>query len=370
MAKKKTKTGMAKKPTLARPTKGKKLTAQEALVSQAFDVGKKIKKRKKGTKKKIHIMGFLQHGLNSHATGMWRNTQDKINWHFSRPPYWQHMGRTMERGFFDGMFIADELAPYSNVGGKSDECVKWAVQCPVHAPETIVPIITTATKHLGVGLTLSTAFVHPYGMVRHLSSLDHLSGGRLAWNVVSSYSKSEWDAYGADMMMRYDRYARMGGLEAAGLGRHAILAGPHVAHRIMAFCVRANPQDHAIAMEQCHDGAFDGCRPSVGRLAEHLPHDRPAAVLEFATAFVGHDLLPGREGLLLGRGHSRRQHGENQRTSDQSILTKHRVSSRLCSQRTNLLNDGPRGSIADRRVFSASQNEEGRTISHAIAKLL
>jgi len=72
-----------------------------------------------------------------------------------------------------------------------------------------VPIITTATKHLGVGVTLSTAFEHPYSMVRRLSSLDHLSYGRVAWNIVSSYSKSEWDAYGADMTMRYDRYARM-----------------------------------------------------------------------------------------------------------------------------------------------------------------
>lgn len=163
----------------------------------------------KKVKKKAHMLGFIQHGINSHATGMWRHVKDKVNWDWRRPPYWQHMGQTMERGFFDAMFIADELAPYNNVDGKSDECVKWAVQCPVHEPSTIVPIITTATKHLGVGVTLSTAFEHPYSMVRRLSSLDHLSYGRVAWNIVSSYSKSEWDAYGADMTMRYDRYARM-----------------------------------------------------------------------------------------------------------------------------------------------------------------
>jgi long-chain alkane monooxygenase len=46
-------------------------------------------------------------------------------------------------------------------------------------------------------------------MVRRLSSLDHLSGGRVAWNVVSSYSKSEWDAYGQEMTFRADRYERM-----------------------------------------------------------------------------------------------------------------------------------------------------------------
>jgi FMN-dependent oxidoreductase (nitrilotriacetate monooxygenase family) len=161
------------------------------------------------SKKKAHFLGFVQHGVNSHATGMWRHPKDKINWDWTRPPYWQHLARTMERGLFDAMFIADELAPYNNYEGSSDATVKYAVQCPVHEPSTIVPIITTATTHLGVGVTLSTAFEHPYSMVRRLSSLDHLSGGRVAWNIVSSYSKSEWDAYGVEMTQRTGRYERM-----------------------------------------------------------------------------------------------------------------------------------------------------------------
>jgi FMN-dependent oxidoreductase (nitrilotriacetate monooxygenase family) len=160
-------------------------------------------------KKQAHLLGFVQHGVNSHATGMWRHPQDKIGWDWTRPGYWQHMAQTMERGMFDAMFIADELAPYSNYRGSSDDTVRYAVQCPVHEPSTIVPIITTATRHLGVGVTLSTAFEHPYSMVRRLSSLDHLSGGRVAWNIVSSYSKSEWDAYGQEMTARSDRYERM-----------------------------------------------------------------------------------------------------------------------------------------------------------------
>jgi FMN-dependent oxidoreductase (nitrilotriacetate monooxygenase family) len=159
--------------------------------------------------KRIHLLGFVQHGVNSHATGMWRHPKDKVGWNFARPAYWQHMARTMERGLFDAMFIADELAPYTTHQNSSDATVKYAVQCPTHEPSTIVPIITTATKHLGVGVTLSTAFEHPYSMCRRLSSLDHLSDGRIAWNIVSSYSKSEWEAYGRDMAMREDRYARL-----------------------------------------------------------------------------------------------------------------------------------------------------------------
>ena len=115
----------------------------------------------------------------------------------------------MERGLFDAMFIADELAPYNTHEDSSDAVVQWAVQCPTHEPSTIVPIITTATEHLGVGVTLSTAFEHPYSMCRRLSSLDHLSNGRVAWNIVSSYSKSEWDAYGHSMTDRSGRYERL-----------------------------------------------------------------------------------------------------------------------------------------------------------------
>ena len=171
-------------------------------IAKANPVVKPGHKRGVKGRKQAHILGFLQHGLNSHATGMWRNHQDKRGWKFSEPEYWVHMARTMERGMFDAMFIADELAPYNNYKQSSDDTVRYAVQCPTHEPSTIVPIIGQATKHLGVGVTLSTAFVHPYAMCRQLSSLDHLTKGRVAWNIVSSYSKSEWDAYGAEMSDR------------------------------------------------------------------------------------------------------------------------------------------------------------------------
>ncbi|VGO08250.1 Coenzyme F420-dependent N5,N10-methylene tetrahydromethanopterin reductase and related flavin-dependent oxidoreductases [plant metagenome] len=161
------------------------------------------------SKKKAHLLGFIQHGVNSHATGMWRHPRDKVNHDFSQPAYWRHMARTMERGRFDAIFIADELAPYTTYKGNSDAIVKYAVQCPTHEPATLAPILSEATEYLGIGVTLSTAFEHPYSMARRLSSLDHLSGGRIAWNVVSSYSKSEWEAYGQEMTARNDRYDRL-----------------------------------------------------------------------------------------------------------------------------------------------------------------
>lgn len=151
----------------------------------------------------------MQHGLSSHAVGMWRHRQDKVGWDFARPEYWEHLARTLERGLFDGIFLADELAPYNSFDGSADETVRYAVQFPTHEPAALTTIISRATKHLGVGLTLSTAFEHPYSMARRLSTLDHLTDGRLAWNIVGSYSPSEWDAYGQQMPDRSTRYERI-----------------------------------------------------------------------------------------------------------------------------------------------------------------
>lgn len=156
-------------------------------------------------KRKIHLLGFVQHGVINHASTMWAHPRDKIGYHWSRPEYWRDLGRTMERGLFDAMFIADELAPYNTFENSSDATVRYAGQCPVHAPETVVPIVGAFTKHLGIGVTLSTSFVRPYMMARNLASLDHLTGGRVGWNIVTSYSKSEFQAMGLDNLTPRDK---------------------------------------------------------------------------------------------------------------------------------------------------------------------
>ncbi|MDT5399052.1 MAG: long-chain alkane monooxygenase, partial [Mycobacterium sp.] len=151
----------------------------------------------------------MQHGVSSHSVGMWRHPLDKVGWDYASPPYWQHLARTLERGLFDAVFLADELAPYNSFEDSSDATVRYAVQAPTHEPAALTPIITGATEHLGVGITLSTAFEHPYSMARRLSTFDHLSGGRIAWNIVGSYSPSEFAAYGQELPDRSTRYERI-----------------------------------------------------------------------------------------------------------------------------------------------------------------
>ena len=162
-------------------------------------------------KKKAHLLGFIQHsGVNSHATGMWRHPKDKVGWSFSTPEYWQHMARDHGARLFDAMFIADELAPY-NTHERQLRCECANGRCnarPMSLPRSFRS--SPPQPSILVSADLVDCVRHPYSMCRRLSSLDHLSEGRIAWNIVSSYSKSEWDAYGHSMTgsMRPLRAAR------------------------------------------------------------------------------------------------------------------------------------------------------------------
>jgi FMN-dependent oxidoreductase (nitrilotriacetate monooxygenase family) len=166
---------------------------------------------KNGTngKKKMHLLSFVQHGVINHAQLMWAHPRDKIGYDYARPPFWQEMGRILERGKFDAIFLADVLAPYDVYKDSYHDTVRYAVQCPVHDPVALVPVIGCATERLGIGITISTTFDTPYGMVRRLSTLDHLTEGRLGWNVVTSYSQNEFKAMGLKAMVPHqERYER------------------------------------------------------------------------------------------------------------------------------------------------------------------
>jgi long-chain alkane monooxygenase len=160
-------------------------------------------------KKMMHLLSFVQHGVINHAQLMWAHPRDKVGYDFARPPYWQELGRILERGKFDALFLADVLAPYDVYKDSYDDTVRYAVQCPVHDPVALVPIIGCATEKLGIGITISTTFDTPYAMARRLSTLDHLTEGRLGWNVVTSYSQNEFKAMGMKEMVPHDeRYER------------------------------------------------------------------------------------------------------------------------------------------------------------------
>ncbi|MFS8116691.1 NtaA/DmoA family FMN-dependent monooxygenase, partial [Rhizobium jaguaris] len=102
----------------------------------------------------------------------------------------QGLARTLEKGVFDGIFIADVIGYYDVYKGNNYHAIQQAAQIPVNDPIQLAVPIALATEHLGIGITASISFEHPYPFARRLATADHLTKGRVGWNIVTSYLES------------------------------------------------------------------------------------------------------------------------------------------------------------------------------------
>ncbi|NUF52894.1 LLM class flavin-dependent oxidoreductase, partial [Acinetobacter seifertii] len=118
--------------------------------------------------------------------------------------YWTDLAQILERGFFDGIFIADVLGIYDVYHQSAEHALTGAVQVPVNDPLQIVPAMAAVTKHLGFGVTTSISFEHPYPFARRISTLDHLTKGRVGWNIVTSYLESGSKNLGLKTQVNHD----------------------------------------------------------------------------------------------------------------------------------------------------------------------
>ncbi len=123
------------------------------------------------------------------VAGTWRHP-DSQAWRYKDLRYWTDLAKTLERGLFDGLFIADVLGVYDVYGGTPGAALRGGVQVPVNDPMMLVSGMASVTEHLGFGITASTSFEHPYTFARRMSTLDHLTNGRVGWNIVTSYLDS------------------------------------------------------------------------------------------------------------------------------------------------------------------------------------
>ncbi|MGR8921318.1 MAG: LLM class flavin-dependent oxidoreductase [Gammaproteobacteria bacterium] len=123
------------------------------------------------------------------SVGLWRHPRDRSH-EYKTMRYWQDLARTLERGLFDGIFLADVTGLYDVYGGSPEAALRGAVQVPTNDPFTLVPVMAAVTEHLSFGVTGAIPYLHPYSFARLASSLDHLTDGRMGWNVVTGYLNS------------------------------------------------------------------------------------------------------------------------------------------------------------------------------------
>ena len=135
--------------------------------------------------------------------GMWTHPRDRSADYLSLD-YWMGLARLLEEGLFDGLFLADVLGIYDVHGGNGDAAIRNAVQVPLLDPMLLVPAMAAATRNLGFGVTCNLAWESPALLARRFSTLDHLTQGRIGWNIVTGYLDSAARAMGLDRQMAHD----------------------------------------------------------------------------------------------------------------------------------------------------------------------
>ncbi|MDQ6808041.1 MAG: LLM class flavin-dependent oxidoreductase [Verrucomicrobiota bacterium] len=139
--------------------------------------------------------------------GIWTHPRDETGG-YNTLRYWTELAKVLERGKFDSIFIADILGVYDVYGGNADAAFTHAVEFPVNDPFLLVPAMAMVTEHLGFGITGTLSYEPPFTLARTLSTLDHLTNGRMAWNIVTGYLDSAAKAFGQSKQLAHDdRYA-------------------------------------------------------------------------------------------------------------------------------------------------------------------
>lgn len=154
--------------------------------------------------RRIFLNAFDMACVGHQSAGLWRHPDDQ-GYRYRELGYWTELARILETGGFDALFLADVLGVYDVYGGSRDAAVVDAAQFPVNDPTAAVSAMAAVTEGLGFGITLSLTYEQPYALARRLSTLDHLTGGRVAWNIVTSYLDSAARNLGLDAQIPHDQ---------------------------------------------------------------------------------------------------------------------------------------------------------------------
>ena len=157
--------------------------------------------------REMHLLAYLKTGPTANHMGAWRHPDAMLD-DVLQPERYEHLARVLEAGCFDGCFFADGLGLHDIYKGGFQTRLELGGQISFLDPMMVLPMMARATTHLGIGTTLSTTFHQPYSLARMLASLDILSGGRVAWNIVTSTRREEARNFGMDELppreLRYD----------------------------------------------------------------------------------------------------------------------------------------------------------------------
>jgi FMN-dependent oxidoreductase (nitrilotriacetate monooxygenase family) len=153
------------------------------------------------------MVGFLQAQNCTNLPASWRHPESRTD--FCAPEYYQEIGRVLERGKFHLAFFDDRLAMPDRYGADHALAVAHGIRCVKMDPIPVMMAMAMATERLGLGATYSTTYYEPFHVARLFSTIDMMTNGRAAWNVVTSLNDGEALNMGRGAVMEHDlRYDR------------------------------------------------------------------------------------------------------------------------------------------------------------------
>ena len=157
--------------------------------------------------RQMKLIAFMQAQNCSNFAASWRHPDSRTD--FMSADFYRHIGKVLEAGKFQLAFFDDRLGMPEFHGGRYTEAVENGIRCVKMDPVACMMAMGMATERLGLGVTYSTTYYEPFHVARMFATLDLMSNGRAAWNIVTSLNDIEAHNMGRDSVLEHDaRYDR------------------------------------------------------------------------------------------------------------------------------------------------------------------
>ena len=288
----------------------------------------------------MNCVSHIQHGL-------WVRS-DTRQLEYTQLAPWVELAQLLEKGRFDALFLADVIGVYDTYHGGPETSIVEGMQIPVNDPALLIPAMAYVTEHLGFAFTSSILQTHPFTFARQVSTLDHLSRGRIAWNIVTSYLPNAGASLGYGGLPahdeRYDhadeylevtyklwegsweedavlrdtqrrRYADPAKIHPINhVGKYYEVAGPHLSEPSpqrtpLLFQAGSSSRGRDFAATTCRVRVYCDVTPESARRSKHYQR-HPCSCQASRPSTRRHPLLPG----FVTRGGRHRGRGKGQRS--------------------------------------------------------
>lgn len=158
-------------------------------------------------KKPLYYSAFVMNTASHVLHGLWRAPEAR-NHEFNSMRHWTSLAAEIDESGYDLIFFADVFGLRAPWNGNWRKAVEGGIQIPVNDPSVLASALAAVTENLGIVFTSSIVQDHPFNFARRMSSLDHYTGGRLGWNIVTSFNANVFRSFGHEGTLSHDERYR------------------------------------------------------------------------------------------------------------------------------------------------------------------